>query len=148
MSGCLPDVNVWLALTLKGHIHHSIALDWFNECDQADSIAFCRQTQTGLLRLLTTQAVMAAHRLPPFSNAEAWKILKNWTAQPAVFFADEPIDLEEKWRSFAAIRSASPKIWMDAYLAAFAYCQDLRMVTNDKAFLQFKGINTMVLGSS
>lgn len=146
MSSYLPDVNVWLALTLKGHVHHAVALDWFNACDKEGSIAFCRQTQTGLLRLLTTQAVMAAHRLPPFSNAEAWKIMMSWTGQPAVFFANEPIDLEEKWRSLAAIRSPSPKVWMDAYLAAFTCCSGLRMVTNDKAFRRFKGVDTIILG--
>lgn len=148
MSRYLPDVNVWVALTLKGHVHHTAALDWFNAIEKERSIAFCRQTQAGLLRLLTTHAVMAAHRLPAFSNADAWKILMSWTGQPTVFFADEPVDLEERWRSLAAIRSASPKIWMDTYLAAFTSCSGFRMVTNDRAFLQFKGMDTMVLGHS
>ncbi len=34
--------------------------------------------------------------------------------------------------------TVSPKLWMDAYLAAFAISGKLRFVTNDKAFRQFQ----------
>lgn len=57
MTISLPDVNVWLALAAEGHIHHASGLDWFSA--QPDgSIAFCRVTQMGLLRLLTNSSAM------------------------------------------------------------------------------------------
>jgi predicted nucleic acid-binding protein len=52
-----PDINVWLALLLADHTHRRTALDWWDRCE-ADSIAFCRITQLGVLRLLTTPAAM------------------------------------------------------------------------------------------
>ena len=42
--------------------------------------------------------------------------------------------------------TASPKLWMDAYLAAFALTGGYRMVTTDTAFRQFQGLDVLVLG--
>src|SRR5207245_9195644 len=51
----LPDVNVWIALTAEGHVHHVPARGWF--AAQPDtSVAFCRITQMGLLRLIDESA--------------------------------------------------------------------------------------------
>jgi predicted nucleic acid-binding protein len=48
----LPDVNIWIALAAEDHVHHVPARDWF-AAQPAASVAFCRITQMGLLRLLT-----------------------------------------------------------------------------------------------
>ena len=45
-------------------------------------------------------------------------------------------------------RRASPKLWMDAYLAAFAIAGDCQLVTTDKAFKQFKGLNLLLLSQA
>ncbi len=42
--------------------------------------------------------------------------------------------------------TASPKIWMDAYLAAFALAGGYQMVTTDAAFKQFRGLDLLLLG--
>ena len=55
-------------------------------------------------------------------------------------------ELEQKWIEPASVRTASPKFWMDAYLAAFAMIGDYRMVTTDKAFKQFNGVDPVVPG--
>jgi hypothetical protein len=36
---------------------------------------------------------------------------------------------------------ASPKLWMDSYLAAFAVAGGYRMVTIDGAYGQFRGLD-------
>jgi len=41
------------------------------------------------------------------------------------------------WRSAAALPSASPKVWMDAYLAAFAISAGMQLVTLDRDFNNF-----------
>jgi uncharacterized protein len=64
---------------------------------------------------------------------------------PRIHFAQEPNDLYARWTLFADVRTASPKLWMDAYLAAFAVAGGYRLVTTDKAFKQFKGLNVLVL---
>ena len=56
-----PDINVWFALAVADHPHHSAAIGWWNAATAA--AGFCRLTQIGLLRLLTTAAVMGGRPL-------------------------------------------------------------------------------------
>ena len=53
--------------------------------------------------------------------------------------------VEETWKSLAIRDSNSPKLWMDASLAAFAMSAGCQMITTDKAFSQFKGFDLMVV---
>lgn len=62
-----------------------------------------------------------------------------------VLRSDEPAGLEAHWRTYAARESASPKLWMDAYLAAFAISDGYRMVTTDTAYRQFEGLDLHLL---
>lgn len=64
---------------------------------------------------------------------------------PRIAFAAEPSDLELHWRRLAARDVSSPKLWMDAYLAAFALASDNELVTTDKAFRQFAGVRVRLL---
>lgn len=66
-------------------------------------------------------------------------------ASPIVGYRDEPPGVTTIWHRLAALPSASPKVWMDAYLAAFATASHLQMVTLDQGFLQFAGISSTVL---
>jgi predicted nucleic acid-binding protein len=58
----------------------------------------------------------------------------------------EPPELEVLWQDFACRHTASPKLWMDAYLAAFAVAGGMALVTTDAAFRQFRGLDLLVLG--
>jgi toxin-antitoxin system PIN domain toxin len=142
----LPDTNVWLALSLKGHVHHTIARAWFSEAAPDDACVLCRPTQQGLLRLLTTEAVMHAYNRPALSNTQAWAVALDWTGNSRVSFTHEPSGMEAIWQTLACRSTASPKLWMDAYLAAFAITGGFRLVTNDRAFKQFAGLDVLVLG--
>ena len=62
-------------------------------------------------------------------------------------WADEPPGLEARWKKFAGGPRASPKQWMDAYLAAFAIAGGHQFVTTDRAFAQYKGLDLLVLTS-
>jgi predicted nucleic acid-binding protein len=46
----------------------------------------------------------------------------------------EPDGTRDLWHEFADLDSASPKVWMDACLAAFAVCGKLTLVTLDGDF--------------
>jgi predicted nucleic acid-binding protein len=35
-SFLFPDVNVWMALSFPGHVHHDIAREWFGPLDDRD----------------------------------------------------------------------------------------------------------------
>jgi toxin-antitoxin system PIN domain toxin len=137
----LPDVNIWLALALSGHSHHVAARAWLDQQGDAASIFFCRTTQQGLLRLLTTVEVMAGYGMQSCSNIEAWDAMESLMADDRMSFANEPVGIEAAWKNYARRESRSPKLWMDAWLAAFALRSGFQMVTTDRAFSQFKGLS-------
>ena len=49
-TSLFPDINVWVALTYEGHVHHAIAAEWFRTLPPDATLVFCRFTQIGLLR--------------------------------------------------------------------------------------------------
>lgn len=130
-SFLFPDANVWIALTSERHIHHAVAAGWFANLGEDARLCFCRITQLSLLRLLTTQAVMGAEVM---TQPEAWHIYDRWLDDPRVVFLDEPMGLEQAFRSYSRRRSPAPKEWADAYLLGFAAVSGLRLVTFDLAF--------------
>ncbi len=143
----LPDVNIWLALALSGHSHHEAARIWLDGVETLACIFFCRATQQGLVRLLTTAEVMAGYGIPPLTNREAWDVVDKFMADERITFANEPEGVEEAWKAFAIRENNSPKLWMDAWLAAFALRSGFQMVTTDKAFSQFNGLELLVVKS-
>jgi len=142
----LCDHNVWLALVLPAHKHHAVARAWWEGLSVERGL-FCRSTQQGLLRLLTTQAVLQPYGLPARTQAQAWEIYHRLISDPCVGFLAEPTGVEETWEKLSSRESASPKLWMDAYLAAFAIQGECNLVTFDQAFLQFEsyGLHLKVL---
>jgi toxin-antitoxin system PIN domain toxin len=141
----LADSNVWLALTLSSHEAHAAASVWLSNQATENGVAFCRMTQISLLRLLTTAGVTNPLGNPPLTNAEAWQLYDGLQADPRIGYVDEPTDLGEHWQRCGARTSASPKLWMDAYLAAFAIAGGHQLVTFDSAFVQFDGLDLVVL---
>jgi toxin-antitoxin system PIN domain toxin len=114
MNLVFPDVNVWLVLTIE-HVHQEIALSWWQR--EQGTIAFCRFTQIGLLRLLTTSAAMEGM---PLSMKQAWREYDIFTGDERVEFVSEPPAVERAFRELSSSAHASPKVWADAYLTAFA----------------------------
>jgi uncharacterized protein len=111
-------------------------------------MVFCRSTQQSFLRLVTTAAVFARYGSSPLGNDEAWRAFEKTQADGRVeYVGQEPFGLDERWKAFTDRPSASPKLWMDAYLAAFAVAGGLTFVTTDGAFRQFDGLDLLVLGS-
>ena len=143
----LCDNNVWLALALSKHVHQRTARDWLDNIVEPGTVLFCRATQQTFLRLLTNASVLAPYGNPPLTNSEAWAAYQALLADDRIVFqAEEPEGLETQWHEFARRDSASPKLWMDAYLAAFALASHCRMVTTDTAFRQFAGLDLLLLG--
>src|SRR5947207_483379 len=128
-SSVFPDVNVWLALLFADHIHRDRARAWW-DADQSDVIAFLRLTQLGLLRLLTTAAAMNG---TPLAMPEAWAAYARLFVDQRVAFLDEQPGLETRFRSYSREQTASPKLWADAWLLAFAEETSGTIVTFDRA---------------
>ena len=114
-----------------GHVHHDIANDWYESLDADVRFGFCRHTQLGFLRLLTSEAVMGEGVM---NQTEAWQVYDQFLAHDRIDFVDEPPGLERRFRALTRRRQASAKTWGDAYLAAFAETSQLTLVTFDAAF--------------
>jgi toxin-antitoxin system PIN domain toxin len=129
---CFPDVNVWFALAVADHPHHAPAMDWWNE--EGSLAGFCRLTQLGLLRLLTTASAMGGR---PLTNAAAWSVYDDFLSDDRVQVFSELPAIEERFRALSRVRRASPKIWVDTYLAAYAVANDAVLVTFDHALAHY-----------
>jgi toxin-antitoxin system PIN domain toxin len=126
-----PDVNVWLALATPEHVHHAIAANWWNQVEGA--IAFCRFSQLGFLRLVTTAAAMDNK---PLTMGEAWRAYDRFFDDDRVSFVGEAPDVESLFRKKATGRTVSPKIWADAWLLATAEAAGGKLVTFDRALYE------------
>lgn len=143
----LPDINVWIALTVSNHEHHAASVRWLETQQAPASIAFCRVTQQGCLRLLSNAKMMKGYGLPPLTNAEAWASYQALLEDDRMTFLAEPGGLEPLWRDFGARDTASTKLWMDAFLAAFAVAGKHELVSFDSGFRQFAGLKLQRLKS-
>ena len=147
MPGTLVDTNIWLASVFATHPGHAVALQAVQAASPAEPLLFCRTTEQSFLRLITTPALLRAYGAVGLSNREALLALKALQAWPTVRLADEPPGTVARWHALAARDTASPQLWMDAYLAAFALTGGLGLVTLDADFKQFSvyGLQASVL---
>ncbi len=139
---CLPDINVWLALTFSAHPHHGTAAAWFQELEPGSTCAFCRMTQQGFLRLSSNPRAFASDSL---SLPEAWNAFDTLISDARVTYEDEPPAVEAEWRRLTGEESFSPKIWNDAFLAAFARTAALELVTFDRGFRRYQDLSLRLL---
>jgi toxin-antitoxin system PIN domain toxin len=137
----LPDVNLWLALVFESHVHHPIARGWFSALTDSDC-SFCRLTQQGFLRLSTNPKALGAEAV---TLAEAWQLYDSLLSDARVVFSIEPAGIETPWRGYTQRSTYSPKVWSDAYLAAFARVSGFQIVTFDQAFAKYANLNCTVL---
>jgi toxin-antitoxin system PIN domain toxin len=140
----LPDVNVWIALVAEGHVHHVPAREWF-AAQPAASVAFCRITQMGLLRLLTNSSVMGRS---PRTIVQAWQTFAQLRADRRLVFAIEPDRIESAWRQLMTEPGVGPSSWTDAYLAAFAEAHAYALVTLDTGFQRWPAVKLTLLSSA
>jgi toxin-antitoxin system PIN domain toxin len=134
----LFDSNVWLALTFSAHPHHSLAKKFFATTTREKPACFCRATQQSFLRLATTPALLRAYGAEGFTNLDAVSLIAALTQLPNIRMLPEPLELEPLWHRLAGLPTASPKVWMDAYLASFAIRHEAEFVTLDRDFQNFE----------
>ncbi len=138
MPGSLVDTSVWVAAAFQRHPAHRMAEDELNAANRRGPLCFCRATQQSFLRLITTPALLRQYQAEGFTNREAlveYTLLRN---QLAVTEIDEPPGTAALWHRLAVRDSASPKVWMDAYLAAFAISGGLELITLDTDFKTYE----------
>ena len=138
MPGSLFDTSAWIAVIFPDHPQHAPASQELLLASAERPAVFCRSSQQSLLRLLTTNAVAKSVGQAALSNREALATLDVLLALTQVAERDELPGTVARWRHLATSDNASPNVWMDAYLAAFAITSDLRLVSADKDFRKYE----------
>jgi len=129
-----------MALLLENHIHRATARPWL-ESTESTLIGFLRMTQLSVLRLLTTAAAMNGK---PLRMHEAWAAYDALFGDDRVAFVNEPNRIDPAFRKYTGKNHASPKLWADAWLLAFAECAGGAVITFDKA-LAARASHTVLL---
>ena len=135
----MVDSSVWLALAYKGHEFHGVTLNWFESLALGEAL-FCRLTHLALLRHLSTKSILGPDTL---SLQEAWSFFEKLRSNRRVGFAAEPAGTEVLFRQFSSPPRPEPKVVTDAYLAAFAVCGQLTLVTFDRGFSRYRGLTSI-----
>jgi toxin-antitoxin system PIN domain toxin len=140
-------VSVWVSAVFPTHPFHLQARQALEAATPAGPAAFCRSTEQGFLRLLSTPVILKAYGAEGLTNRDALVALEALLALPQVSVREEPPGLRALWHRLAARDTPSPKVWMDAYLATFAMAGGLRMVTLDHDFKAFavEGLDLLLL---
>ena len=95
----------------------------------------------GFMRL-STQARVLSRTL---TNPEAWAIYQRYLATPNLVFMAEPGNLEQNLLTLTKDTSLPNRYWTDAYLAAFALAANARLVSFDRDFSRFAGLDFLHL---
>ena len=117
------------------------------EATPGEPAVFCRSTQQSFLRLASTPTLLRAYGAEGLTNRDALVALDALLALPQVCERTEPPGVLALWHRLACRDTASPKVWMDAYLGAFAIRGGLRMVSLDHDFkgLEAQGLDLVLL---
>jgi toxin-antitoxin system PIN domain toxin len=149
VPGYLFDTSAWLAATFERHPSYSVARRALQHTTPSQPAVFCRATQQSFLRLLSTAVLAKTYGVPPLTNRDALAVLDALQALPQVALRDEAPGVFALWCQLAGADTASPKVWMDAYLAAFAIAGGLKLVSLDRDFKNFmpQGLNLELLSA-
>ena len=128
----LPDLNVWLALACPDHCHHRQALRYWEQ-QAGEQVLFCTVTALGLVRLVCQPKLMGA---AVKTAGEASALLEAFCMQPGVSMA---MAEQGGWDVFHQL------LRTDAYLAAVAMANGWRLVSFDRDFERFEGLERLAL---
>lgn len=137
----LPDLNVWLALACPDHSHHGQAVRYWEQ-QAAEQVLFCTVTALGLVRLVCQPKLMGT---AVRSAAEASALLEGFCSQPGVSLAMPEQGGWEEFHRLLRGGSVPARLCTDAYLAALAIANGWRLVSFDRDFERFKGLERLAL---
>ena len=137
----LPDLNVWLALACPDHSHHHQAVHYWEQ-QAAEQVLFCTVTALGLVRLVGQPKLMGA---AVKRAAEASALLDVFCQQPGVSMASAEHAGWEVFHQLLRSGELPPRLCTDAYLAALAIANGWRLVSFDRDFERFEGLERLPL---
>lgn len=81
------------------------------------------------------------------TGQQSWVIYRKLMTDRRFTYSDEPANLDGKLFALTASSQCTPKLWQDAYFAAFALAAGFKMVTFDQGFRTFAGLAASILGT-
>ena len=132
---CIVDASVLLPLLCEGHPRGRAAYTWFDSRGPG-SVGWSLAVRVSVLRLLSNERIMGSSVLLPEEALGAWAALAR--DERMVEVSQVPPTLELYLKSNVAGRRPSPKLWIDAWLAALAESLGHEMVTCDSEFTRFE----------
>jgi toxin-antitoxin system PIN domain toxin len=141
MKPCLVDLNVLLGLLTVRHTHHHTCRAWFADL-YAGQARMCRLVQLGLVRLLANRTIMRDDALSPL---EGWRTVESLLEDERLGFQPDSTEANAIMPRYLRGTAASGKVVNDAYLAALAVSGSMTLVTLDKGFRNFDGLDLLVL---
>lgn len=137
----LPDLNVWLALAWPEHSHHQHAVRYWEQ-QAAAQVLFCTVTALGLVRLVCQPKLMGT---TVKNAAEASALLEALCQQPGVQLAAPEHDGWEVFHQLLRSAELPARLCTDAHLAALAITNGWRLVSFDRDFECFEGLERLLL---
>lgn len=125
MKPALLDVNVLVALAWPNHVHHDLALAWF-EKHSGSGWATGPVTQSGFVRVSSNRRVMPEAKTP----AEALLLLERIVSLPDHRFWEDDTSLVES-QTIAREKLVGHRQVTDAHLLALAIRHGGRLATLD-----------------
>jgi len=137
----LPDLNVWLALVWPDHSHHLAALQYW-EHQASAQVLFSTVTALGLVRLVCQPKLMGAAVKTP---QEGSALLEALCQQPGVSLAAAEQGGWEIFYHLLRQGNLPARLCTDAHLAALAMANGWRLVSFDRDFERFVGLERLLL---
>ncbi len=124
------------------HPHAGFAHKWFRQRTATDTFEVNRVVQMGALRVLTNRSAMQVEVLTP---DDFWRLWDTLLTDTRVTFVAEPPNLDETWRALTLALPQGRKADTDTYLAAFAMASGASLVTFDKGFSRYEGLDLQLI---
>lgn len=136
MSVRLLDVNVIISLLDSAHVHHEIAVKWFNRIAAHEGWSTCPITENGFIRIVSHMSYPNI-RMTPGLAAQSLATFQGAFRGSFRFWSDD-VSLADSTLFDLDVLTTSGQT-TDAYLAGLAFHKGGRLTTLDRA-IQWRAV--------
>jgi toxin-antitoxin system PIN domain toxin len=129
MSVRLLDVNVILSLLDSAHVHHRLAVEWFDRTAAQDGWATCPITENGFIRIVSHMSYPNM-RMTPGQAAQSLAAFQAAFQGSFRFWTDDLSLADSTLFDLHSLTTSGQTT--DAYLAALAFRRGGRLATLDR----------------